>query len=200
MAQEYSSVFYQDLSKLTEKNRRTYLDILRFNEKDVEELVQQSKPIARVYFTRLEPRRKVYDEEMKKTVASSIEYAELTIAEEYLYDLKPLGKAMCLAIGRYEHNHFRPSVTTDSIEMDMYVSREHGLVFVNESNDICYHDIGTLKQGSTNGTKINDECSIKNEIMRWDMMDYFGYGNLLNLIKDTKEVVESKFKLRYELI
>lgn len=200
MPHDYSSVFYQDLSKLNDKNRKTYLDILHFNEPDVAELVQKSTPIARVYFTRLEPKRKVYDEDMKKTISASVEYAELTIAEEYLYNLSPLGKSMCLAIGRYEHNHFRPTVASKSLEMDMYVSREHGLVFVNENGEICYHDIGTLKQGSTNGTKINDECSIKNEIMRWDMMDYFGYGNLITILQETKEEVESKFKLRYELI
>ncbi|MEK7482847.1 MAG: FHA domain-containing protein [Planctomycetota bacterium] len=200
MAHEYSSVFYQDLSKLKEKNRKTYLDILHFNEPDVAELVQKSKAIARVFFTRLEPKQKVYDKDMKKTVASSMEYAELIIAEEFLHDLSLLGKAMCLAIGRYEHNHFRPNVATKSLEMDMYVSREHGLVFLNEKGEVCYHDIGTLKQGSTNGTKINDECSIKNEIMRWDMADYFGYGNLITILNGNKEGVESKFKLRYELL
>ncbi len=195
----HTSITLRDIEKLREP-RRTYLDILIFDEKEVEELIKKSSPVARVWFTRLEPKQKIYLPDRNDTVFSSVEYAELTLFEKFLYDLKGIDRAMCLAIGRYAHNHFRPFLTGKEGDMDPYVSREHGLVFLNEDKQVCYHDIGTFKKGSTNGTKLNDQSIIQNQMILWQEHDYFGLGETLTVVREGKQQVMSKFKIRYALV
>ena len=107
---------------------------------------------------------------------------------------------MCLAIGRYGHNHFRPFLQEEAGDMDPYVSREHGLIFLNEEREVCYHDIGTFKKGSTNGTKLNDQSIIQNQMLSWKSNEYFGIGETLSVVRDGKPAILSKFKMRYELL
>ncbi|MBI4614548.1 MAG: FHA domain-containing protein [Planctomycetes bacterium] len=195
----HTSITLRDIEKLREP-RKTYLDILIFDEEEVAQAIKNQTPVARVIFTRLEPKQKVYLPDRSQTVFSSVEYAELTIGEKQLYDLKGIDRAMCLAIGRYAHNHFRPFLAGNEGDMDPYVSREHGLVFLNEHGQVCYHDIGTFKKGSTNGTKLNDQSIIQNQMIEWRSDEYFGLGETLNVVRDGKQQVMSKFKMRYELL
>ena len=195
----HTSITLRDIEKLREP-RRTYLDILIFDEAEGAECIQNSDPVARVWFTRLEPRQKVYLPEQEETVFSSVEYAELTLVEKFLYDLKGIDRAMCLAVGRYAHNHFRPFLQGREGDMDPYVSREHGLIFLNEDKQVCFHDIGTFKKGSTNGTKFNDQSIIQNQMLVWSGEDYFGLGETMTVVADGQQQARSKFKMRYELI
>jgi hypothetical protein len=197
MADHLTSITIHDLEKL-KAPRNSYLDLLVFNEEEVARAVQNSQPIAKVLFTRLEPKTKVF-EGSQNTVYSSANYAELAIAEKPLYDLGSIERVMCLAIGRYAHNHFRPFLSDANTDMDPYVSREHGLIFLNEHKQIAYHDIGTFKKGSTNGTKLNDTSVLQNEITIWNEADYFGLGEVVSVMTDSGPKVESRFKLRYRL-
>lgn len=193
-----TSITIHDLEKL-KAPRNSYLDLLIFNEDEVARAIENSKPIAKVLFTRLEPKTKIY-EGSHQTVYSSANYAELAIAEKYLYDLVGIERVMCLAIGRYAHNHFRPFLSDQATDMDPYVSREHGLIFLDEHKQIAYHDIGTFKKGSTNGTKLNDAGVIQNEITIWKESDYFGLGEVVSVMTDEGPKVESRFKIRYSNI
>ena len=198
MGDHLTSITLKDIVKLQEP-RQTYLDLLRFDEKEVQDKIANSKPLVRVFFTRLEPKHKYFkDADQAIKVLESAVYEEVTVAEKELYDLGELGRAMCLAMGRYAHNHFRPFLNQDQVDMDPFVSREHGLIFLNESRQVCYHDIGTFKKGSTNGTKLNDVSVVKNEIIHWDKSDYFGFGECLNVIRFSERTMESKFKLRFQ--
>lgn len=192
-----TSITIHDLEKLRAP-RNSYLDLLIFDESEVARVIENSDPIGKVLFTRLEPRTKIFDGEDGSTAFSSPDFAELTIGEKFLYDLKGLDRVMCLAIGRYAHNHFRPFLGEQKTDMDPYVSREHGLIFLNEKKQVCYHDIGTFKKGSTNGTKINDSSVIQNEITIWSASDYFGLGEVLNVITDGTPRLQSRFKIRYQ--
>ncbi len=197
-ADHLTSITIHDLEKLRAP-RNSYLDLLIFDEEEVARAVERSKPMAKVLFTRLEPKTKIY-EAQAQTVYSSANYAELAIGEKFLYDLLGIDRVMCLAIGRYAHNHFRPFLSDQNTDMDPYVSREHGLIFLNEHKQIAYHDIGTFKKGSTNGTKLNDAGLIQNEITLWNEADYFGLGEVVSVMTDQGPKVESRFKIRYQLV
>ncbi len=198
MGDHLTSITLKDIAKLQEP-RETYLDLLRFDEKEVQEKISNSTPIARVFLTRLEVKHRFFDSKEKtKPLLESLEYEELIVVEKELFHLGDLGRAMCLAMGRYAHNHFRPFADSQKVDMDPFVSREHGLIFLNEKKQICYHDIGTFKKGSTNGTKLNDVSVVKDKIIHWDSNDYFGFGECLNIIRFSERITESKFKLRYE--
>tara|TARA_B100000959_G_C14781193_1_gene541583 strand:- start:41 stop:655 length:615 start_codon:yes stop_codon:yes gene_type:complete len=193
----HTSITLRDIEKLKEP-RQTYLDILLFDEEEVKKHIEHSDPVAKVTFTRLEPKHKVYRPGSNETLFSSEEFAEYTEVVKYLYDLKSIGRAMCLGVGRYAHNHFRPLLGREKEEMDPYVSREHGLIFLNEKGNVCYHDIGTFKKGSTNGTKLNDASIIQDEILTWNEKDYFGLGETLTILKQGEPTIESKFKIRHQ--
>lgn len=198
MGDQFTSITLRDIPKLKEP-RQTYLDLLLFDEKEVAEKIANSAPVARVFFTRLEPRLKFFTDPGQATPdIESPEFAEIMVEEKYLYDLGDIGRAMCITVGRYSHNHFRPFFQKNVAEMDPFVSREHGLIFLNEKLHVCYHDIGTFKKGSTNGTKLNDISVVKNEILCWENGDYFGLGECLNIFKTNTRVTESKFKLKYQ--
>jgi len=194
-----TSITIHDLEKLRAP-RNSYLDLLIFDESEVQRVIENSDPIGKVSFTRLEPKTKIYEGAADQTAYSSAEYAELVVFEKFLYDLKGLDRVMCLAIGRYAHNHFRPFLADQATDMDPYVSREHGLVFLDEKKHVCYHDIGTFKKGSTNGTKINDTAVIQNEITVWSTSDYFGLGEVVSVVTESGPRIESRFKLRYESV
>lgn len=178
--------------------RQTYLDILLFDEKEVAQKIADSTPVAKVFFTRLEPKLRFYISQKATPDLESLEFAELIVEEKFLYDLGDIGRAMCITVGRYSHNHFRPFLNEEKVEMDPFVSREHGLIFLNEKLQVCYHDIGTFKKGSTNGTKLNDISIVKNEIISWDQGDYFGLGECVNAFKTNTRITESKFKLKFQ--
>jgi pSer/pThr/pTyr-binding forkhead associated (FHA) protein len=182
-------------------SNQSYLDILLFDEKEVQEKIKDAEPVARVFITRLEPSQRFFDNETRIIpVLESVNYTEVVIKEKLVYDLWDLERAMCVTMGRFSHNNLRPFLNDDAIDMDPFVSREHGLIFLNEKRRLCYHDIGTFKKGSTNGTKLNDISVVKNEITRWEEDEYFGLGETLNVFKEGARITESKFKLRYELL
>ncbi|NUM35100.1 MAG: FHA domain-containing protein [Candidatus Brocadiae bacterium] len=200
MTNHLTAITFKDIAKLTQP-RNTYLDILLFDEQQVKEKISNSKPIVKVVLTRMEPRQKYFlDSRRFMPVLESLHYTEWIVIEKFLYDLSDIGRAMCLAVGRFNHNHLRPFLSEDQGDMDPFVSREHGLIFVNEKRQICYHDIGTFKKGSTNGTKLNDLSLVKNEIITWNAHEYFGLGESLNIVKTKERVMESKFKLRFQEI
>ena len=197
MGNHLTAITFRDIDKLKQP-RQTYLDILIFDEKSMQEKIAKSHPIVKVFITRLESRKKYFNSSKRIIpMLESLDFAEIVVAEKELYDLSELGRAMCLAVGRYAHNHFRPFLNEEEVDMDPFVSREHGLIFLNEKREVCYHDIGTFKKGSTNGTKLNDISVVKNEISHWQQCDYYGLGECLNAIKANERVMESKFKLRF---
>lgn len=198
MGNHLTAITINNIAKLKEP-RNTYLDILIFDEHEVKEKIDHSKPLFRVFITRLEPKQKCFLNAQKERCAlESFDFDEVLLMEKFLYDLSDIDRAMCLAVGRYHHNHFRPFIHDNEVDMDPFVSREHGLIFVNEKRQICYHDIGTFKKGSTNGTKWNDISIVKNEIMYWDAEAYFGLGESVQIIKEKERTRESLFKLRFQ--
>ena len=198
MGNHLTAITFQNIAKL-EEPRHTYLDILVFDEQEVKEKISGSKPIAKVLLTRLEFRQQYFTDSKKNIpVLESLDGAECIVCEKFLYDLSDIGRAMCLAVGRYAHNHFRPFINNEHVDMDPFVSREHGLIFLNEKRQVCYHDIGTFKKGSTNGTKRNDVAIVKNEILHWDDHEYFGIGECQNIMEKNERIMESKFKLRFQ--
>lgn len=200
MGDHLTSITLKDIAKLKEP-RETYLDLLRFDEKEVQEKIANSTPIVKVLLTRLEPKHIFFsDAKNLAPILKSPQYEEAVVTEKELFDLEDLGRAMCLAIGRYAHNHFRTFVDKNDVDMDPFVSREHGLIFLNKRSKVCYHDIGTFKKGSTNGTKLNDISVVKNEITNWDENDYFGFGECISTIKNGERIMESRFKLRFQKI
>lgn len=199
MGNHLTVITFRDIAKLREPQRNTYQDILIFDEQEVKEKIANSKPLVKVFLTRLEPKQKYFQNTRRLVpILESLEFAEVIVMYKYLYDLSDIGKAQCLALGRYAHNHFRPFVSDEQSEMDPFVSREHGLIFLNDQQEICYHDIGSFKKGSTNGTKLNDIAVVKNEIILWEPQEYFGLGETLNVIKANERAIESKFKLRFQ--
>lgn len=198
MGNHLTSITLKDIPRL-EEPRQTYLDLLLFDEKEVRDKIDNSTPVVKVFLTRLEARQKFFDSPKRVIpVLESLEFSEIIVEEKNLYDLGDLERAMCLTIGRFSHNHFRPFLNEDAVDMDPFVSREHGLIFLNEKRHVCYHDIGTFKKGSTNGTKLNDITIVKNEILSWERNDYFGLGESQSVLKANSRLVESKFKLRFE--
>ncbi len=198
--EQLTSITIPDIYSLL-KPRETYMDILLFDEQSVKDIVKNSKPIARVYFSRLDPNYIYFsDKERRNPILFSHQYSEVMLKEHELFDLSSIGRAMCLAVGRYPHNHLRPFMLNSEENLDPFISREHGLIFLNENLQVCYHDIGTFKKGSTNGTKQNDLSLVKNNIIYWSPKDYFGLGRSMNIIRGYDRVIESKYKLRFEYL
>ena len=195
MGNHLTTIFCNDISKL-EEPRNSYLDILVFDEQQVKEKIKKSKPVAKVIFCRLNSKQEYFQN--NTLLFQMPEFTDTVIAEKKLYDLSDIGRFMCITIGRYVHNHFKPVMSSKSEKMDQFVSREHGLIFLNERQQLCYHDIGTFKQGSTNGTKLNDIDIVKNRIIKWNQEHFFALGERLNIIKNNERIMESQFKLRYK--
>lgn len=200
MEEHVTAITICNIAKLTEP-RNTYMDLLLFDEKEVQNRVKDAKPYASVTLTRLDPKVEYFaDKKHTQSLVHLFDYVETVLVRKYLYDLSDIGRAMCLAIGRYPHNHLRPFMANSDETLDPFVSREHGLIFLNENCEVCYHDIGTFKKGSTNGTKQNDTSLVKDEIIHWQPQDYFGLGQTLNLIRCNERIFESKYKLRFEYL
>src|SRR5581483_8441454 len=117
---------------------------------------------------------------------------EPLLSEALLFDASGVGQLMCLGIGRYAHNLLRPFMGDD---VDRYydcpdeldpgalcgqISRDHGLIFLDDKARIYFRDFGTKKEGerkgSKNGTWINGEQKIQDLVIPWKEGDYLGIG------------------------
>lgn len=220
-----SSIFIKDLGKVYEENLKSSAEICLYDHPALQELKKTKAARFRVYLTRLEPRITVYkDADMKDPLAISRDLAENTIAqseasclsEALLFDASAVGQLMCLGVGRYAHNLLRPFMGTD---LDRYydapdeldpgalcgqISRDHGLVFLDDKARIFFRDFGTKKEGerkgSKNGTWINGVQKIQDLVVPWNEGDYLGLGGRAWVRRDGELVKEHVFKLRYEKV
>lgn len=229
-----SSIFIKDLGKVYDEKLRSSAEICLYDHPALEELKKNRTARYRVYLTRLEPRVRIYkDAEMKEAVAVSRDLAENTIAqgeaggataaggepqlsEGFLFDASGVGQVMCLGVGRFPHNVLRPYMgddveeyyrDPDKLDPDALcgqISRDHGLVFLDENAGIFFRDFGTKKEqgrhGSKNGTWVNGTQRIQDVVIPWREGDYLGLGGRAWVRRDGELVKEHVFKLRYEKV
>lgn len=221
-----SSIRMSDFSRLYDPDLTSSAEICLYDEPKLAELKAQHAPRFRVFLTRLEPRIKVYsDENLTNTVAVSRDVAENTIAageattelaQALLFDASGIGQLMCIGIGRYPHNLLRPYVGDD---IDAYyhspdkldpscvcgqISRDHGLIFLDDKGHIYFRDFGTKKngrrEGSKNGTWIDGDEKIRDLVIPWHEGQFLGIGGRAWVRREGKLVREHVFKLRYERV
>jgi hypothetical protein len=219
-----SSIFVKDLGKVYEEDLTSSAEICLYDHPALQELKKNKPARFRVYLTRLEPRITIYkDADLKSPLAVSKDLAENTIAraeprlsEVLLFDASAVGQLMCLGIGRFAHNLLRPFMGED---LDRYydqpdeldpgalcgqISRDHGLVFLDDQAQIHFRDFGTKKEGSRkgskNGTWVNGDAKIQDLVIPWKEGDYLGLGGRAWVRRDGELVKEHVFKLRYEKI
>ena len=136
------------------------------------------------------------------------------LSEGFLFDASHVGQVMCLGVGRFPHNVLRPYMgddldeyyrEPDKLDPDALcgqISRDHGLVFLDENAQIYFRDFGTKKdagrQGSKNGTWVNGSQRIQDVVIPWREGDYLGLGGRAWVRRDGELVKEHVFKLRYE--
>jgi hypothetical protein len=141
---------------------------------------------------------------------------EPLLSEALLFDASGVGQLMCLGIGRYAHNLLRPFMGQSADryydapdELDPgalcgQISRDHGLVFLDDKAQIFFRDFGTKKEGarkgSKNGTWVNGVQKIQDLVIPWQEGDYLGLGGRAWVRRDGELVKEHVFKLRYEKI
>ncbi len=187
----FSTMPLKNVSRLTERNRASVLDLLTVNDVELPQLIAEGKvkPHAIVTYSRVE-----WEVDESRVVPKR----DTILAKSNLYDLTSYGKTHCIGIGRFMENLFRP-VTADEERIDRLVSREHGLVMLLKDNKgkpcVHYHDIGTQHKGSTNGTYINDVFPLHNVVHPWPQKDYLSMGNFR--IFDGVNV--RNFRVRYKL-
>jgi hypothetical protein len=222
-----SSIFIKDLNKVYDESLRSSAEICLYDHPALQELKKNRTARYRVYLTRLEPRVQIYkDASMKEPLAVSRDLAENTIAqgetgepqlsEALLFDASGVGQVMCLGVGRYPHNVLRPYMGDDienyyrepeRLDPDALcgqISRDHGLVFLDEKAAIYFRDFGTKKDqgrhGSKNGTWINGTQRIQDVVIPWKEGDYLGLGGRAWVRREGELVKEHVFKLRYERV
>ncbi len=141
---------------------------------------------------------------------------EPLLSEALLFDASDVGQLMCLGVGRYAHNILRPYMGTDA---DHYydapdaldpgalcgqISRDHGLVFLDDKARIFFRDFGTKKEGarkgSKNGTWVNGTEKVQDLVIPWKEGDFLGIGGRAWVRREGELVKEHVFKLRYERI
>jgi hypothetical protein len=223
-----SSIFIKDLNKVYDEKLRSSAEICLYDHPALQELKKSKTARYRVYLTRLEPRVQIYkDASLKEPLAVSRDLAENTIAqgetggepqlsEGFLFDASHVGQVMCLGVGRYPHNVLRPYMgedldeyyrEPDKLDPDALcgqISRDHGLVFLDETAQIYFRDFGTKKDvgraGSKNGTWVNGTLRIQDVVIPWKEGDYLGLGGRAWVRRDGELVKEHVFKLRYERV
>lgn len=227
-----SSIFIKDLGKVYDEDLRSSAEICLYDHPALQELKKTKAARFRVYLTRLEPRITIYrDEKMTDPLAVSQDLAENTIAqsetgpknagepclsEALLFDASGVGQLMCLGVGRFAHNMLRPYMGADPEryyvapdELDPgalcgQISRDHGLIFLDDKARIFFRDFGTKKhgerRGSKNGTWVNGVKKVQDVVIPWSEGDYLGIGGRAWVRRDGELVKEHVFKLRYERI
>lgn len=141
---------------------------------------------------------------------------EPLVSEALLFDASAVGQLMCLGIGRYAHNLLRPFMgenvdryydTPDELDPGALcgqISRDHGLIFLDDQAQIHFRDFGTKKEGerkgSKNGTWVNGLQKIQGLVIPWKEGDYLGIGGRAWVRRDGELVKEHVFKLRYERV
>lgn len=213
----YTSIFSTNLTRLHDPNLKSFQDFCLFDHPDLLALRETDRPLFKVYLTRLEPRVRVYsDESFHNEVACSQEVSECILTEIYLYDTRHLEQIMCVGIGRYPHNLLRPFVGDDLVSyyaepevqdpdaICAQISRDHGLVFIDENSKLFFRDFGTKKKGqrsgSKNGTWVNGREPIQDYIIPWREGDYLGVGGRVWVQGETELRKEHYFKLRFEKV
>ncbi len=187
----FSTMRSKDVGRLTERNRKSVLDLLTINDVELPQLIAEGKvkPKTVVTYSRVE-----WGVEGNKVVPVS----ETILARANLYDLSQWGKTHCIGVGRYQENLFKPCTNENGV--DRLISREHGLVLLIKDGKrkpgMHYHDIGTQHKGSTNGSYLNDNFGVHNLVMPWEEGDYISMGNYR--ILENKNV--RNFRLRYKTL
>ncbi len=209
-----TSIELPDVSRFFE-GLDSYQHLVKPGDMALRDFIRNRKPVARVYFSRLELRQ-----DLRKSVSGRTDpwtvkdVLESNIHEEYLFDLSEIGKSMCFGVGRFPTNQFQPRVDLTSEyftlpepsglgydrSLDLEVSREHGWILMGTDGKVFYRDVGTQRKGSTNGTRIRDQFTIMNQITPWSTEDYLGIGKMVRTRGDDCDIMQSVFKLRYELL
>jgi len=192
ISKSFSSIPRENISKLP--GSQSIQHLLNVNDVELPQILAEEKlqPHALVTFSRIEWKwhadKEAWLPEDKETV----------LARAHLYDItQHTTKAHIIGIGRYDQNIFRPYLEkAGELPLDNLVSREHGLIFLDSKEgkpQVFYHDIGTEKKGSTNGTLVNDKKILQNEILPWDQKDYLSMG------ESPRAIIVPRFRVRYNL-
>jgi hypothetical protein len=223
-----SSIHVTDLARVYDDELKSSAEICLYDHPAIQALKEKKTARFRVYLTRLEPRVAVYkDENLTNQLAVSQDLAEHEIAraestgepllsEALLFDATSVGQLMCLGVGRYAHNMLRPYMG-DDVERYYHdpdgldpsavcgqISRDHGLIFLDDGAKIHFRDFGTKKagarKGSKNGTWVNGATKVQDLVIPWNEGDYLGLGGRTWVRRDGQLVKEHVFKLRYERV
>jgi len=207
-----TSIELPDVSRFFE-GLDSYQHLVKPGDVALRDFIRNRKPVARVFYTRLEPKETLRKSCVGRTAPwAAAEVQEAPLHEEDLFDLSEIGKSMCFGVGRFPTNQFQPRVDLTAEyftlaepsglgydrSLDLEVSREHGWVLMGADGKVFYRDVGTQRKGSTNGTRIRDQFTIMNQITPWAPEDYLGVGKMVRTRGDDCDIMQSVFKLRYE--
>lgn len=124
------------------------------------------------------------------------------IGERNMFDLGSLLMCDVVRIGRFPFNHFYPVMRNG--DLDLTVSREHALVLFYKGG-LHYIDYGSLvkddsarKEGSTNGTFLQNGEKIHNCMYEWAEGEPLELGQSLQVIVGRDEVKKRMFKVVYK--
>lgn len=203
-------------------------EILKSIEKDsdlVREMKENKEPSARVKFYRLDetsPDAAKFQLEIgyklveRVNMLSNVTLAQkkIIVPADYnligvknIYNLSEQGRSDVLRIGRFADCDFIPEAGERNIDpvlamhglnLDVFVSREHALIALKDNN-MVYIDYGTFKEGSRNGTCINNNPKLKfrNQAIVWNQEDSLHFGNCFPTTDGSRAC---RFKIEYEPI
>lgn len=137
----------------------------------------------------------------KKTPPIDWQYKK--IGERLMYDLGSILMCDIIRIGRFPFNHFFPVLQNG--ELDLTVSREHGLVLF-YSGGLHYVDYGSLpdsngarKDGSTNGTFLNNGKVINNCMYEWKPGEVLEFGENVEVQVNHSLIKKRSFRVVYSI-
>jgi pSer/pThr/pTyr-binding forkhead associated (FHA) protein len=221
-----SSILQSDRSRLYDPDLAAPDQICLYDDPALRDLKKRARPMLRVVLLRLRSRVKEAADErsasLRTTTGVSREVAEEALddgvtAQELqdvlLFDASGIGQLMCVGVGRYPHNALRPYVgddpdvfyfspeSLDRRSVCRQVSRDHGLIFLDEHVNVYYRDFGTRRRGrrrgSKNGTWINGSDRIRDLVVPWREGDYLGIGGRIWVRRGGTLAKEHVFQLRY---
>jgi len=193
--------------------RPTYAALVRCADEGIGDFLKDARPYARVCLLRIQPRGKGdFLDGVSRPLPGKPNRVERLIAEQPIYDLSSLGKAMCLAVGRNSDCPFKPVVDLSNRffsqphpvglgytdELDTTVSREHAWIVYEGAGSMLFCVVGT-PEAAGNGALIEDEERVTARTVPWKKEQFIGIGQVCKNTPDPSPPYISIFRMRYVL-